>query len=63
MVVPAHTSEPIIAQYKKMPVCPQCKTQFDSRVPRSVFVKNILFFLPLKRYMCYKCQRKRYLLR
>jgi transposase-like protein len=62
MVVQANSNETIIAQNKKMPVCPRCKSQFDSRVPRSFFVKNILFFIPLKRYMCYNCQRKHYLL-
>jgi ribosomal protein L37AE/L43A len=50
-------------EQRQLPVCPKCKSELDNRVPRSFFVKNLLFFLPLKRYMCYKCQRKRYVLR
>lgn len=62
MVVQAKPNELIVEQYKKMPACPRCKSQLDSRVPRSFFVKKFLFFLPLKRYVCYQCQRKHYLL-
>jgi transposase-like protein len=51
------------AEVKKAPVCPRCKAELDSRVPRGFFVKKFLFFLPLKRYICYRCQRKRYILR
>lgn len=50
-------------EIKKAPVCPRCKSELDNRVPRGFLVKKFLFFLPLKRYMCYKCQRKRYVLR
>jgi len=50
-------------EVKKTAVCPKCKSELDNRVPRGFFVKKVLFFLPLKRYMCYKCQRKRYILR
>ncbi len=50
-------------ELKKAPVCPRCKSELDNRVPRGFLVKNLLFFLPLKRYMCYRCQRKRYVLR
>lgn len=41
--------------------CPTCKTfTRTERVPRSKAVKVVLFWLPLKRYMCYKCKRKYY---
>lgn len=50
-------------ELKKVPVCPRCKSELDNRVPRGFLVKKFLFFLPLKRYICYKCQRKRYVLR
>lgn len=52
--------EDIKTVQKGRPLCPKCKTELDNRVPRGFFVKHILFFLPLKRYVCYKCQRKRY---
>jgi len=50
-------------EVRKAPLCPRCKSELDTRIPRGFFVKKILFFLPIKRYMCYKCQRKRYVLR
>ena len=62
MVSPVNSTASIVSQGKKLPLCPKCKTQFDDRVPRSYFVKTLLFFLPLKRYICYRCQRKRYIL-
>ncbi len=63
MVIPANSIESIRAQGKRLPMCPKCKAPLDDRVPRGAFVKTIFFFLPLKRYICYKCQRKRYVLR
>lgn len=60
MVIPI--SDDLKAKTKKSPVCPRCKSALDNRVPRSFLVKKLLFFLPIKRYMCYKCQRKRYVL-
>jgi ribosomal protein L37AE/L43A len=56
-------SENLKAEQKKLPTCPKCKSELDNRVPRSFVVKNLLFFLPIKRYICYKCQRKRYIIR
>jgi hypothetical protein len=42
-------------------LCPKCKKgQLDNRVRRGFFVKNFLFWLPLKRYLCYTCTRKTY---
>lgn len=39
--------------------CRRCGTQMY-RVPRPVWAKKILFFLPLKRYFCDACLRKRW---
>ena len=39
--------------------CRNCKSSL-SRIPRSGFVKFILFGMPLKKYICYKCSRKTY---
>lgn len=63
MVIPVNSIESIRSQGKKVPLCPKCKNQLDNRIPRGFFVKTVLFFLPLKRYVCYRCQRKRYVLR
>jgi hypothetical protein len=45
---------------KKYPLCVKCKTPLDGRVPRGSFVKKFLFWLPIKRYVCFTCNRKRY---
>lgn len=45
---------------KRYPACPKCKTEMDTRVSRGFLVKSLLFFLPIKRYKCYGCGRKRY---
>ena len=43
--------------------CPYCHSgPLHERVPRSWIVKNLLFFLPLKRYKCYRCGKKPYIL-
>lgn len=62
MVIPVNSIESIGSKGKKIHLCPKCKSQLDDRIPRSFFVKTLLFFLPLKRYMCYRCQRKTYVL-
>lgn len=45
---------------KPYPVCPKCANQMDSRISRGFLVKNLLFFLPLKRYKCLACGKKKY---
>jgi ribosomal protein L37AE/L43A len=55
-------SEEDLTAQRKYPLCPKCKTELDNRISRGFLVKKFLFFLPLKRYICYKCQRKRYVL-
>lgn len=43
--------------------CPKCKHGvLEDRVPRGFFVKYVLGFLPLRRYMCYTCLKKSYIL-
>ncbi|MEN0052757.1 MAG: hypothetical protein AAGC65_03775 [Mucilaginibacter sp.] len=42
------------------PLCKRCHKASLSRIHRSPFVKMFLFFLPLKRYICYRCHRKTY---
>jgi hypothetical protein len=50
-----------VAPVKDTP-CPKCKLGIlEDRVPRSYFVKKVLWFLPLKRYICYRCFRKSYI--
>lgn len=45
---------------KKMHHCRRCKTPLEDRVPRGFIVKYFLGFLPLRRYICYRCFRKPY---
>ncbi|MDN5287826.1 MAG: hypothetical protein JWR38_4100 [Mucilaginibacter sp.] len=39
--------------------CRRCKTSV-SRIPRGPLVKFAFFWLPLKKYVCYRCHRKTY---
>ena len=47
---------------KEAPKCPRCKAITVNRTPRPFSVRLLLFWLPLKRYSCYRCSRKFYLL-
>ena len=58
MVVSLKNKDDLIKSDKKVYNCPKCKSELDTRVPRSFFVKNFLFWLPLRRYTCYNCKRK-----
>jgi len=62
MVVSLNSQDGAVVKRKKLPTCPRCKIELDSRVPRGFLIRNLLFFLPVKRYICYRCQRKRYVL-
>lgn len=46
---------------KSVPVCWKCKSALDYRVPRGMLVKMFLFWMPLRRYFCYGCAKKRYI--
>lgn len=46
---------------KKALLCPKCKTALRHRIKRGFVVKNILNWLPVKRFYCYKCKRKLYI--
>lgn len=41
-------------------ICPRCKSTLDARISRGKLVKTFLFWLPIKRFVCYKCNRKVY---
>lgn len=44
-------------------ICPRCRADTHAdRVPRSWWIKLLFGWLPLKRYMCYKCKRKYYII-
>ena len=38
-------------------LCRRCGTIL-SRIPRSSLVKTLLFWLPVRQYVCYHCKRK-----
>jgi hypothetical protein len=48
---------------KKNRICPKCKKGgLTERVRRPILVKVLLCWLPLKRYRCYHCYKKTYVL-
>lgn len=50
-------------RHEKRITCPRCKkADLYERVPRAMWVKTILFFLPLKRYKCNRCGKRSYVL-
>jgi len=42
--------------------CPVCSAVFYTRVKRNWFIKNALFFLPIKVYYCDHCEKNVYVL-
>ena len=40
--------------------CPRCISFTTKRIHRGSIIKSLLFFLPIKRYRCEKCQNKFY---
>jgi len=48
--------------YKQRKPCPKCgKGKLAERVSRPGLVKAVLFWLPLKRYICHICNKKTYI--
>jgi hypothetical protein len=47
---------------KATAVCSKCKSVLESRAHRSWFVKTLLFWLPIRNFKCYKCNRTQYAL-
>jgi len=43
---------------KPKPICRRCKVPME-RISRGLWVKSLLFWLPVKRYECPLCDRKR----
>jgi hypothetical protein len=60
MAIPLIENTNLVSTHKKTHFCRRCKSELDTRVPRGPFVKTFLFWLPLKRYVCYGCYRKLY---
>lgn len=42
------------------PRCWKCNTQYHYQIPRPWVVKNLLFFLPVRKYFCPHCVTSRY---
>lgn len=53
-------TEKVSTQKTTGAVCFKCKTTLDSRAHRSLFVKTFLFWLPIRKFKCYKCKRTQY---
>jgi len=49
---------------KKELLCPRCKKSISprDRVSRGWFARTFLFWMPLRRFMCYNCNRKHYII-
>jgi hypothetical protein len=41
-------------------VCSKCKSEIDSRLHRSWLIKTIFFWLPVRKFWCYKCKKSQY---
>jgi hypothetical protein len=52
----------VTTRKKATAVCSKCKSVLDSRAHRSWFVKTFLFWLPIRNFKCYKCNRTQYAL-
>jgi len=59
-VIAVSENKKAVSKSRKNVFCPACKSQLIERVHRPFFVKTLLFWLPLKRYICFKCKRKIY---
>lgn len=55
-MITAVSNDPSQKEY----ICPRCNVELKHRVHRAVIVKALLFFLPVKRFKCYKCRKKYY---
>ena len=42
------------------PLCKHCRKASLSRIQRGAIIKAFFSWLPLKRYICYRCHRKTY---
>jgi hypothetical protein len=52
-----------IAGNERLCPCKKANRSDLERIPRSGFIKTFFFWLPLKRYKCYKCLRNKWVLR
>jgi hypothetical protein len=58
--MPGHSTHYRLGKKKHQPCCPKCKIPFAERVPRSTIVKFLFGWLPLTKYVCYRCKSKHY---
>ena len=42
--------------------CPKCSTEFHFEKPRNWVGRNVLFFLPVRKFFCAKCLKDHYLI-
>jgi hypothetical protein len=63
MIATLGIDESADSEVKKIYYCKKCKQEFDHRLHRGLFVKTLLFWLPLRKYACYHCKRNYYVFR
>lgn len=53
---------PRLDNKKSKPHCNKCNEPLE-RIPRTPFMKTVLFWLPIRNYFCYRCMTKKVLLK
>jgi len=58
-------TKPIAERPVSEPLCPCGKANRSDmeRIPRGRLVKTFLFWLPLRKYKCYRCSRNKWVLK
>lgn len=59
LVVQHETNDGEISNKSKR-TCRYCKSTGMERIPRSFIMKTLFFWLPVRRFVCYKCLKKQY---
>lgn len=52
------TSPKELSDALNCPPCKKCKNPETYRIPRSFIFKTLMPWLPIKRYVCFKCLNK-----
>jgi hypothetical protein len=42
--------------------CPKCKTPYHYTMPRGWFMRNILWFISVKKFLCARCIKAHYVI-
>ena len=60
-IVKIEPYKPFDVNYNHNPECPTCKSNADTdRIPRDWLFKELLPWVGVKHYICYRCKKKFY---